>query len=131
MQTAKRLNSQDLSPAQIASLEALYTPAWPDVWRDLARSFFITLLSEPPLAGQSPAELAIQLTLGFAKDFGGSQTYIPTGALWRSQERMNEVLELRRQGKDYSFIAKTFGLTVSRVRHIEAESRSHRKKVAS
>lgn len=119
-----RLDLTELTTEQLAPLEALMAHDWPDTWRDLATSQYITLLSAPG-AGEIPASalasLAVALTLGIAQDMGGSQPYINQGSdLQRSSMvvRIVELLEQNRQ--DYPRVAQMVGLSERHVRRIEA-----------
>lgn len=130
MSEASRLNLHELSEAQIEPLERLFDPRWPDVWKELARCFFCTLLSQPANSahpGMQPQDLAIALTLGVAQDLGGTQPYIPCGRIHETQVRTEKVLGLLQSGKDYLSVSKECGITLSRVRNIERHHRSARK----
>ena len=112
-----------LSAQQIAPLEALLPPGWPDVWRDLATSQFVTLVSAPGSASVPPhqlAQLAMALTTGIAQDMGGTQPYIPVGAAMASGAKAEAVIAALLQGRSYRDVALEVGLTESRVRHIES-----------
>ena len=117
-----RLDLTELTQEQLAPLEALMPPGWPDVWRSFATSFYITLLSAPGSGTVPPtslASLAEALTLGIAQDEGGTQPYIPVGADVMSSARARRVVELLEQGQSYKQVADETGITVSRVRNIE------------
>lgn len=121
----ERLDLAELGPEQIAPLEALMDQAWSDTWRELATSQYITLLSEAP-AGKDIRELArlaVVLTLGIAQDLGGTQPYIPVGAMLAASAKAKWAIELRHQGKSYKQVADATGLTEKRVRQIETEWR--------
>ena len=119
-----RLDLADLTAEQIAPLEAHFTPGWPDHWRDLARSHYVTLLSLCEAIHDMPpadcALYAVHLTRGIAEDLGGTQPYIPVGAALAASAKSNRVIELLRQRWSYTDVAADTGLTVSRVRQIEA-----------
>ena len=122
----KRLSLTDLTPAQIAVLDALIPPAWPETWRNFATSHFVTLLSAPgadAVALGHLAHLALALTLGIAQDEGGTQPYIPVGADVMGSARARRVIELLEQRLSYKQVADATGLTESRVRQIESEWR--------
>lgn len=122
----ERLDLEDMTPAQIAPLEALMGADWPDTWRDLAVSQFLTLVSAPGALAVAPASLArlaVALTLGIAQDMGGTQPYIPVGAMLAASAKVRRVMELLGQGIGYKAVADATGLTESRVRQIEAEWR--------
>ena len=117
-----RLDLTELTQEQLAPLEALMPPGWPDVWRSFATSFYITLLSAPGSGTVPPtslASLAVALTLGSAQDEGGTQPYIPVGADVMSSARARRVVELLERGQSYKQVADETGITASRVRNIE------------
>ena len=117
-----RLDLTELTQEQLAPLEALMPPGWPDVWRSFATSFYITLLSAPGSGTVPPtslASLAVALTLGIAQDEGGTQPYIPVGADVMSSARARRVVELLERGPSYKQVADETGITASRVRNIE------------
>lgn len=119
----ERADLAALSAQQIAPLEALLPPGWPDVWRDLATSQFVTLVSAPGSASVPPhqlAQLAMALTTGIAQDMGGTQPYIPVGAAMASGAKAEAVIAALLQGRSYRDVALEVGLTESRVRHIES-----------
>lgn len=118
----ERLDICQLNPAQIAPLEALFADSWPDTWRELATSHYVTLLSAPgseAVAQTHLAKLAVALTMGIAQDLGGTQPYIPVGAEVMTSARTQRVIELLRNGKSYRDVATAIGITASRVRNIE------------
>ena len=118
----KRLSLTDLTPAQIAVLDALIPPAWPETWRNFATSHFVTLLSAPgadAVALGHLAHLALALTLGIAQDEGGTQPYIPVGADVMGSARARRVIELLWQHLSYKQVADLTGITASQVRKIQ------------
>ena len=54
----ERLDICQLNPAQIAPLEALFADSWPDTWRELATSHYVTLLSAPGSEAVAQTHLA-------------------------------------------------------------------------
>lgn len=117
-----RLDLSDLTADQLQPLEGMMTPTWPDTWRDLATSHYVTLLSAPgsdQVPSQALAGLAVALTMGIAQDLGGTQPYIPVGADVMSSARTRRVIELLAQRKSYKEVADATGITASRVRNIE------------
>lgn len=122
MHLFERLDISQLTPAQIAPLEALFSDSWSDTWRELATSHYATLLSAPgadAVAQTRLAQLAVALTMGIAQDLGGTQLYIPVGAEVMNSERTKRVLELLRNGRSYRDTANTVGITPRQVRNIE------------
>ena len=118
-----RIDAADLTAVQIAPLESLLPPDFPDTWRDLATSLFTTLLSAPgsdAVDASALARLAIAQTMGIAQDMGGTQPYIPVGAAMASGAKAKAVIAALLQGRSYRDVALEVGLTESRVRHIES-----------
>ncbi|CAM5787648.1 hypothetical protein OPEN69S_02028 [Ottowia pentelensis] len=118
---ADRPDLAELSGEQIAPIEAR-TAGWPDSWRDIARSLFVTLVSRADaLAPVAAAELAVELMLGLAADLGGSQPYINQGAdIQRSGMAARVIALLGQQRQDYDRVAQLVGMSVRHVRRIEA-----------
>lgn len=115
-----RLDLSDLTGEQIEPLEARMAPEWSETWRELARSHFVTLLSQPQAASpEHCAELAVSLTLGVAADIGGAQHYIQAGTAMLRNRRAQRVMDLRESGMGYADVARACGLSDSRVRRIE------------
>lgn len=121
-----RLDPTELTVEQLAPLESLIPQDWPDVWREIATSHFITLVSAPGSETVQPvqlARLAVALALGIATDLGGTQPYIPVGALFAASSKARRVIELLQQGATYREVCADTGLTVSRVRRIQSDWR--------
>lgn len=119
----ERADLAALSAQQIAPLEALLPSEWPDIWRELATSQYVTLISAPgaeAVAVQQLAQLALALTMGIAQDLGGTQPYIPVGAAMASGAKARAVIQLLDQSRSYKSVAAEMGLTESRVRQIES-----------
>ena len=53
-----RKDLAEMRADELAPLEALMAPEWPDTWRELATSQFVTLLSAPGAGQVAPAALA-------------------------------------------------------------------------
>lgn len=121
-----RIDAADLTAVQIAPLEALLSTDTPDTWRDLATSLYTTLLSAPGsgvIAPTTLAHLAIAQTMGIAQDMGGTQPYIPVGAMLAYSAKARRVIDLINQGMDYREVGRVTGVTPMRVRQIEREWR--------
>lgn len=121
-----RMDPTELRYEQLVPLEALMPRDWPELWRELATSHYITLVSAPgssAVPADALARLAMALALGIAADHGGTQPYIPVGALLASSSKARRVIELLGQRMAYRDVASETGLTESRVRRIESDWR--------
>lgn len=121
-----RRDLAELTADEIAPLESLMPRGWPDTWREFATSNYVTLLSAPgsdAVERTALARLAVALTLGLAQDLGGTQPYIPVGAMLAASAKARKAIELLGQRSSYRAVADATGLTESRVRQIESEWR--------
>lgn len=120
----ERLDLSELKVEQLAPLEALMPADWPETWRELATSHYLTLLSAPgsdAVPAASLASLAVALALGVAQDMGGTQPYINQGTDMQRSSMVTRVIELLGQHRqDYARVAQTVGLSERHVRRIEA-----------
>lgn len=115
-----------LPAAELAPLTEQMPPAWPETWRDLATSHFATLISAPGSEGTDPqklAKLAMALALGVAQDLGGTQPYIPVGAMLLASARAKQAIDMLNARHTYREAAEATGLTEARIRKIEVEWR--------
>lgn len=114
----------ELPATRLEPLAGQLPPSWPETWRELATSLYVTLISAPGAQSTQPealAQLAMALTLGLAQDLGGTQPYIPVGAMLAASARARRAMEMRQRGASYKQAADATGLTESRIRKIEAE----------
>ena len=121
-----RLDPLELSPMQLEPLQALMPQDWPEIWRELATSLYITLISAPgadAVPADALARLSMAQALGIAEDHGGTQPYIPVGALLAASSKARRVVELLTKGMGYREVSQTTGLTPSRIRRIESDWR--------
>lgn len=119
----ERRDWSQLTSAELAPLEALMQPSWSEAWRDLATSFYVTLICLPgatPAQHPQLAQMAVQLLMGVAQDLGGSQPYIAVGVDVVSSARFQKVVALLQQGMSYKAVAKACSITVGHVRRIES-----------
>lgn len=118
---ADRPDLAELASAQLAPLENR-TQGWPDSWRELARSLYITLAFGPrAMPEHAGAQLACELVLGIAADLGGGQLYINQGAdIHRSAMATRVIALLAQNRQDYMAVARLVGITDRHVRRIEA-----------
>lgn len=119
----ERPDLSDLTAEDIAPLERMFDEETPDIWRDLAQSFYLTLRTV--LSGvdnQQLATLSMALTKGIASDLGGQQPYINAGSQLMASARARRVIELCSKGLSYAEVARQCGnITENRVRQIERE----------
>jgi hypothetical protein len=115
-----------LTAQTIAPLEVRIT-AFPEVWQELARSHYCTLLGRGgwpdcmPLHEAVLADLAEQaaaLAMGIGEDMGGAQPYIPIGLNFTASEKNIRVVRAWRGGQPWQHIAASEKITPRRVRQI-------------
>lgn len=126
----ERLKLHSLTAEQLAPLESVMNPAWPEVWRDLAISHYLTLMCHPLAAvldTQARAQLSVELAAGVGKDLGGTQPYIPNGLMNSAKEKFARVVNALKSGKSYKDVADEEGISSSRVRQIEKQAIERRR----
>jgi len=118
---ADRPDLSELSAEQIAPIEARMTD-WPESWRDIARSLYITLVSRrDALAADMAADMAVELMMGVVADMPGAQPYINCGSdLWRSRRVVRILDLLGKHRQDYDRVGQLVGLTPRHIRRIES-----------
>ena len=118
---AARPDLAELTAEQIAPIEAR-TAGWPESWRDIARSLFVTLVSREESTDVSEAaQLAVELMLGVASDLGGTQPYINQGRDLKLSGMAARVIELIASTRqDYARVAQLLSISERHVRRIEA-----------
>lgn len=118
----ERVDLSELDAATLQPLEARFDPAWPELWRELATSAYVSLLAVMDDADrEAVARVACAITLGLAQDLGGRQPYIPVGVAVTASAKMRRVIDLlTHQRMGYRQVAAATVLTEGRVRQIEA-----------
>ena len=109
-----RLDPLELTPPQLEPLQVLMPRVWPEIWREMATSLYITLISAPG-ADAVPRDALARLAM--------TQPYIPVGALLAASSKARRVVELLGQRMSYREVSQITGLTASRIRRIEADWR--------
>lgn len=110
----------ELRAEQIAPIERR-TAGWPESWRDIARSLYVTLVTAEGVAADAASTLAARLMIGVAADMGGMQPYINMGDELVRSGRVARVIEmLRARPGDYEYVAAKTGVSARHVRRIEA-----------
>lgn len=121
-----RAELAELPATSLAPLEQAMPKDWPETWRELATSLFVTLICAPgssTIPSEALAHLAMAQTLGVAQDLGGTQPYIPVGSMLAASARARRAMDMRSRGASYQQAAAATGLTESRIRKIESEWR--------
>ena len=104
----KPVTMQDLAP-----LEALFDPAYPETLRDFATSIFMQLLEESqglppdPYSGPVLAGLALRTANRLGRDHGGRSLYFAKGVSFQQTLRNREMYALY-DGKQWNY--KTLGI---------------------
>lgn len=100
------------SVADLAPLERVIDPAYPETWRDIAVTLYLQLRARRVLAGDDAqaAALALELTEGLRAEIGGSQPYLSKGLLFNLSERDRRILA-RFNGYNHAQLAREEGLT--------------------
>ena len=116
---------EDLKPAQLAPMEARFTPDWPDSWREISISVYCSLLgaasSQAPEHLDALAELAEAVTMGVVEDLGGRQFYVTVGRAMLASARAQRVIELVNSGLSYEEVSAKTGLVERYVRRLHTE----------
>lgn len=118
------------SAAEIALLDEALPSECPDIWREFAYCFFAVLRADEntaALPAQKAANLAIRQVYQLACDFGGDNFYLPLGHKMTAAKKAEEAVRLFKR-MDVTSVAKTLGVTNSRVLQILREDR--RKKMS-
>lgn len=108
------------TPAELQLLEALWTPEWPEVWRDMSRRLYVAMLAQPALAGvdrRDLAAVAVEQMTAVAELYGGAPVYVPTGHfLYKSEKAKKIIAEYK--GRNLHEVARANDVTPNRVRQI-------------
>lgn len=125
---AERPRIEQLKPATLAVLEQRFERSWPDAWRELATSVYLSLIGraggQAELADEQLDVLAAQseaIMQGLIDDFGGRQLYVGVGQRVLASARAKRVVDLVNSGMSYEEVAKTTGLVERYVRAIHSE----------
>lgn len=118
--TTKPIRPQDLAP-----LEALFAPTYPQTLRDLATSIFMELLERSAHLPLHPghatrlAQLALALVNRLSRDFGGNGLYIHKAVTHHLTQRNWEMYALYDNKRwTYQTLGIKYGLSEVQVRNI-------------
>lgn len=106
--------------AEMQLLEALWTPDWPEVWRDISRTNYAALLAQPALAAVDRAELAaaaVEQMYALAEQHGGGSLYLPTGHFLFAGEKARKIIS-EFKGRNLHEVARANQVTPRRVQQI-------------
>lgn len=119
------MTSEPVRPQDLAPLEALFSPSYPQALRDLATSLFMELLERAaqqphhPGRAQRLAGLAIALADRLSTDFGGNNMYIHKAVVHRLTQRNRAMYALYDNKRwTYKTLGQKYGLTEVQVRNI-------------
>lgn len=123
----ERRRLQDMTAAELAPLERLLDPDYPERLADLATVLFIELLNQSHPA-DGAARLAVALTEALRDELGGQRMYVTKGHQLALSKRDMEIYEAF-NGRNQHLVARRFGLCEERVRQILR--RAHAARVAA
>ena len=108
-----------VSQADMAILEGLFPPDFPEVWAEFTRVFFVGLMASKELAEgtEARARIAIEQAYVMGHQMGGSQPYIPRGAHMETR-RNHDLIRREFRGNNYGELASRYDLSVSQVRYL-------------
>ena len=105
--------------ADMAVLDRILPAAWPEVWHDFARVFFVGLVNSKEVQAnvEAFARIAVEQVLTLGYQLGGSQPYIPRGTVAAKKET-GDAIRMEFRGRNYGELAAKYDLSESRVRQI-------------
>ena len=108
-----------VSAADMAVLDRILPAAWPEIWADYARAFFVGLLNSTDVkaSAEAYARVAVEQVLTMAYQLGGRQHYFPRGTSMAQKEKA-DAIRLEFRGNNYVKLAVKYDLSESRVRQI-------------
>ena len=119
-----RRRLEDLRPKELAPLEAVLDPAYPDRLREVATCLYVELLDQTEVRAKLNvkwlAQLALALTERLSLDMGGSTFYMHKGTYYRQGLTLtprNREMCAKFRG-DYTVLAREYGLSDQQVRTI-------------
>lgn len=112
-----RRRLEDMTAADLAPLERLIDPAYPEQLIDMATVLYVELLNQ----GQpEAAPLALALTEAMRMEIGGRSMYVNKGRQYELSSRDREIFD-EYNGRNLHLVAKKYGLSEMRVRQILAK----------
>ena len=112
---------EQTSAEEIAPIEAVLDPAYPERLRDIATSLYLELIGQDELRQMMGlprlAQLALALTERVSTDLGGSYFYMHKGTSYRLTSR-DRAMCAKFNGRNYHQLAREHDLTEMRVRQI-------------
>lgn len=125
---AERPRIEQLKPATLAVLEQRFEQSWPDAWRELATSVYLSLIGraggQAALGDEQLEVLAAQseaILQGLIEDLGGRQLYVGVGVKVLASARAKRVVDMVNSGLSYEEVAARMGLVERYVRALHTE----------
>ena len=115
-----RRELEQTSAEEIAAIEAVLDPAYPERLREIATSLYLELIGQDALRQMGLpglAQLALALTERVSTDLGGSYFYMHKGTSYRLTSR-DRAMCAKFNGRNYHQLAREHDLTEMRVRQI-------------
>ena len=105
--------------AELAALERLLDPGYPETWREIVACLYLQLRTRPALVPDDAAAAALALALaeGLRAELGGSQPYLAKGASFELSVRDREILA-KFNGRNHDALAREFGLTPRQIYNV-------------
>lgn len=110
----------EMSVADVAVLESVLDPGYPERLREVALHLYASLLHMESLSGlerKALAEMALQQTEHLSLEMGGGNFYMHKGTAYRLTQRDREMCA-KFKGRNYHQLAREYDLSEMRVRQI-------------
>ncbi|MBE2242449.1 MAG: transcriptional regulator [Burkholderiaceae bacterium] len=111
-----RRRLQDMTAAELAPLERLLDPQYPERLADVATVLYIELLNHAHTV-EAAAPLALALTEAVRDELGGQRMYVTKGLQLTLSKRDMEIYDAF-NGRNQHLVARQFNLCEERVRQI-------------
>jgi Mor family transcriptional regulator len=112
--------TEGMSAQDVAMLETVLDPDYPERLREVAHHLFDALLREDSLRGLDRrvlAEMALKQTEHLSMEMGGGNFYMHKGLAFRLTLRDREMCR-KFNGRNYGALAKEYNLSEMRIRQI-------------
>lgn len=106
-----------VSAAELAPLDAVIDPDYPERLREMATVIYLALRDQDPQT--PPADMAVALTEALSIEMGGGSFYMHKGVEYRMTKRDRDVMR-EFNGRNIHLLARKYNLTEMRIRQIIA-----------